>query len=145
MTLRQLLTGLIATAIVASTSTAWADKRSRAAQYLIDQQIAESCQAGGRFEPWGVVEIDLTGDGRRDLLLNHEALVCNGSMFRSLNCGAALCTVYLFVREGSLLEPTNEILSLGTTVLPGSPPTIRTHSRQGVAYDWRWNGSAFAN
>ena len=138
----RLLLGTMAIAALATGVSA--DQRSRAAQYLIDQQIAESCDSGGRFEAWGIVEIDLTGDGRRDLLLNHDALVCNGRLFRSLNCGAALCSVYLFVREGELLQPKEQILSARTEILPGRPPTIRLHSRQGMRYHLRWNGSAFA-
>jgi hypothetical protein len=56
---------------------------SNAARYLAAQEIAAACDAGGTFGSGGLIERDLTGDGRDDLILDHGAISCDGESRRS--------------------------------------------------------------
>lgn len=117
---------------------------SKAAQWLVKQEIAEGCGEGakGRFAPGAVIERDLTGDGKKDLIISHEGLQCV-SDGRSGYCGMRTCLVLLYVREGDLLAKKDEILSIGVSVGVGNPPVINFVSDKGEKYPVRWNGLAF--
>ena len=53
--------------------------RSNAAEYLIREEIAAACDGGaGSIDPTAVIERDLTGDGRADLIISHEGIGCAG-------------------------------------------------------------------
>jgi hypothetical protein len=97
---------------------------------------------GGRFSAKGAIERDLTGDGKPDLLINHDELTCSSSIGRSGSCGAAACTVKIFVREGTRLREVLDILSASVEIGPGSPPRIEL-SRGPNSHAYRWNGRAF--
>jgi hypothetical protein len=72
-----------------------ADALSNPARYLINQQIAEACEGrGGSIDPAAVIERDLTGDGRADLIISHEGIQCADSG-RSLYCGMQVCSVMI--------------------------------------------------
>jgi hypothetical protein len=116
---------------------------SKAADWLVQQEIAAGCDGGsGRFDADAVIERDLTGDGNRDLIISHSGLQCGGQG-RSLHCGIRACSVLLYVREGSLLKQSHEVLSVGVSVEDGSPPVIRTLSHDLQERALRWDGSAF--
>lgn len=78
---------------------------SEAANYVAQEQTEIGCngQAGVFTKLW---ETDITGDGKKDLILDHARLTCaNGS--GSSNCGASgLCEILVFVRKGGLLVET---------------------------------------
>jgi hypothetical protein len=117
---------------------------SNAAQYLIAQEVASDCGGGqGSIAPSAVIERDLTGDGRTDLVIAHEGIACAGGG-RSAFCGMQVCSVRIYVRRGSLLEPeVEDLLGQMVTVGDGSVPEIRWRGHGGAAHSMRWDGSAF--
>ncbi|UIJ73945.1 hypothetical protein [Aurantimonas sp. HBX-1] len=126
--------------------TASAEARSRAAEYLVAEQIAEACDGGrGTIEPSGVIERDLTGDGAADLIIAHEAITCAGGGVsgRSLFCGMQVCSVHFYVRRGTLLQPVLEMLGGGVTAGPGDVPDISMYAHGGTQGSVRWNGRTF--
>ena len=126
--------------------TAPAQARSRAADYLVAEQIAAACNGGsGTIEPVGVIERDLTGDGAADLIIAHEAITCTGGGHtgRSLYCGMQVCSVHFFVRRGALLEPVLEMFGGGVAAGPGDVPVITMHGHGGGQGSVRWNGRTF--
>lgn len=123
-------------------ATAPAEARSKAASYLIDQEIAEACDGqGGRIDPASVIERDLTGDGRADLIISHEGISCPGSGESSF-CGQ-LCSVNVYVRRGQMLEREREMLGRGVSVGDGEVPPINLYGVDGRRGAVRWNGQTF--
>ncbi len=121
-----------------------AEALSNAARYLIDQQIGQACEGrGGTIDPAAVIERDLTGDGRADLIISHEGIRCSGGG-RSLYCGIQVCSVMLYVRRGALLElAADDKLGMGVSVEDGAPPTIRMFGHGGRPTALRWDGQGF--
>lgn len=133
-------------ALFAVAATPAAAQSSRAAAYLMGQEIAEGCGGGeGTIEPSGFVERDLTGDGRADLLVAHEAIRCltGGAHGRSLMCGVQVCSVRVYVREGALLALREDLLGAGVTVDGSTPPVVSGFSHGGAAWSFRWTGRGF--
>ena len=76
---------LLILAIVAALLASPALARSKAADYLVREQIAEACEGGkGTIDAAAVIERDLTGDGQPDLIISHE-----GSLAPAATAGAA--------------------------------------------------------
>ena len=118
---------------------------SKAALWLIDETVREGCDGrGGTFDPQGVIQRDLDGDGREDLILAQEWLVCNGPMSRSLYCGVQACTVKVYLRRGALLEQAVDILGMAVTVGSGQWPTITHVAHGGQMLAFGWDGARFA-
>ena len=118
---------------------------SNAARWLVTERLSAVCEDGqGLFDPRGIIEEDLTGDGRPDLILFDDFVTCSGGRrFRPLTCVDGECEFNVYVREGALLQPklsdrTVERLD----VLVGTPPVIVYAQRDGVRAV-RWNGRAF--
>lgn len=87
--------------------------RSKAAEYLINEEIEAGCGGrGGAFSSEGIYELDLNKDGHLDLILAHQGLSCNGSPSRSLQCGVQVCTIKIFHRDGRLLKLKDVYLNL---------------------------------
>jgi hypothetical protein len=127
----------LATSLTFIALAAPATARLKAADYLIAEQIREGCAEGrGTFDERGIYEIDLDGDGRDDLLLAHEALECEGAMSRSLFCGAQVCSILVYIRDGALLKQTDEALGLIVEHDPGPPPTFKIMNHGGATSVW---------
>ncbi|GJE16419.1 hypothetical protein [Methylobacterium marchantiae] len=121
-----------------------AQAESAAARYLVSQQVAKTCPKGGQFKPAGIMERDLTGDGRPDLVLNLAELSCRGAANGTNDeCGAAHCPVLFFVRQGDLLVLKEEIASIGARIGSGAVPRITLVSFEYKEHTVRWDGSAF--
>lgn len=119
---------------------------SKAAQWLASEQISAACgNSDGRFDPVGVIERDLTGDGQADLILDHGAIECRSSDLgsRSGFCGIRACSVIFYVRDGGLLKMSKEILSIGVEAGPGDRPAIALTGHNFEETTVRWNGSTF--
>ena len=134
----------LATALALTGLVPDAAARSRAADRLVQEQIAAGCGegTGGQFAPGAVIERDLTGDGRDDLIISHEGLTC-GSAGRSAFCGMRTCAVLLYVREGDLLRKQKDVLSIGVSVTSGDPPAIQLTGNDFQPRTMRWNGRSF--
>ena len=116
---------------------------SKAAKWLVTQQIAQGCESkSGTFAAGSVIERDLTGDGEADLIIDHGGLQCTGGGLR-LYCGIRACSVLFYVREGKLLHQKAEILSIGASVADGTPPVIEIMSHGFEKSSVKWNGSTF--
>lgn len=116
---------------------------SKAAQYLVKQHAADGCPAGGTFAAGGVIERDLTGDGKPDLVIDHSSLQCNDGG-RSNACGMQACSVEIYVRVGALLKPAESFLSVGGVSLQGgNPPSLKMMSTNSKPYTVRWKGGQF--
>lgn len=123
-------------------SIAPASAFSRAAEYLIAEAGKEACSTGdGRLPKGGAEEIDLNGDGKRDLIIDGNAIMCAKGY--PIGCAHdAVCSVDLYVREGPLLVQKEGFLARGYSVGRGEPPRIRLNGRDGD-YTARWDGSTF--
>lgn len=132
-------------AVLLSLVQAPAAAMSNAATYLIAEEIAAACEGSpGQIEPGAVIERDLTGDGRADLIISHEGISCSGAVSaRSSFCGAQLCSVNIYIRRGTLLEPAAELLEAQVRVRDGAPPAIEMYGLGGTARTLQWNGQAF--
>jgi hypothetical protein len=128
-------------------SAASVEALSNAARYLIDQQIAEACEwkgGAGIIDPAAVIERDLTGDGRADLIISHEGIVCADGG-RSSHCGMQVCSVMIYVRRGALLEvAADDKLGMGVSVGEGEIPTIHMLGHGGHRTALRWDGQALS-
>ncbi len=118
---------------------------SKAAEWLINEQIVEGCDENskGQFAPNSIFEQDLTGDGQKDLIIDHGGLNCLPDRHNSMNCGVRACSVLFYVREGNLLIKKKEILSIGVSVEAGNPPIIHLMSHDYLKSTVRWNGYTF--
>ena len=111
----------------------------------IETQIAAACEdRGGRFTS-GVYERDLTGDGQADLILDHGGIECNGDWRRSGFCGAQVCSVYFYVRNGQALNEVKEMLGIVQSISSTPVPLIGIYAHGGPVFQWRWNGTTFLN
>ncbi len=117
---------------------------SKAADYLIAEQVAEACPNGdGHMTAAGVIERDLTGDGKKDLILSHDGITC-GDVGRSDFCGAQACSVLIYVRRGALLKLEREELSIGVSVTDGTPtPIIHLTAHGGAPSTLQWVDGGF--
>lgn len=120
-----------------------AQSYSKAAWYLMAQEIKAACPSGGRFKAAGAIERDLNGDGRKDLLLSHGLITCKGSRPMSGYCGMQVCTVKIFVRQGQLLKLKSDFLGGGVTLGPTNVPVISGYAHGGAPWAIRWNGRSF--
>ena len=121
-----------------------ANATSKATRYLIKQEIANGCDTKrGKFNATGIIERDLTGDGAKDLILDHGGITCSDGS-RSGFCGAAMCSVIFYVRDNNgLLQQKLEVLSIGATNKGGNPANIELINHRGKTSIVRWNGSTF--
>ena len=129
--------------LAVSVGSVAAQSYSKAARYLIGQEIAAGCPAGGRFSASGAVERDLNGDGRKDFLLAHDRLQCKGGSKISRRCGMQVCTVKIYLRQGQLLKQNMDFLGGGVTIGPTIVPVISGYAHGGDPWAIRWNGRAF--
>lgn len=117
---------------------------SNAATFLIDGMVAEGCPEGGTMDRSAVIERDLDGDGRDDLILSQERLACSGGgPSISLFCGMQVCTTPISLRRGDLLEQEVETLNSVVSVGSGNRPAIMLRSHGGAFRAIRWTGRAF--
>ncbi|QGN00183.1 hypothetical protein [Methylocystis parvus] len=129
----------ICAAILASAASAG----SKAADYLVAEEIAGACDGKkGQIDPDAVMERDLTGDGKADLIISHDGIKCPGGA-RSGFCGMQVCTVNIYVRRGPLLKLSHERLGARVRVNTSPVPTITMYAHGGSQGSIRWNGSAF--
>ncbi|MBO0905685.1 hypothetical protein [Jiella sonneratiae] len=120
-----------------------ASARSKAAQWLVNEEIAGACETGrGSIDPVGVIERDLNGDGRADLIISHGAIRCE-KHYRSLACGMQVCTVLFYIRRGDLLVKVHEMLGANVEVRSGRIPSIYLSAHGGGGGTVRWNGRSF--
>lgn len=132
---------LAATAVLLSSP---ALARSKAADYLVREEIAGACDGGnGTIDDFAVIERDLNGDGKADLIIAHEGIKCtNGS--RSNACGMVVCTVNIYIREGALLQSmVDDLLGASVSVGNGKIPFIRMVDHAGKPHSLKWNGQGF--
>jgi len=120
-----------------------AEARSKAANWLIQQQKEAACDgAPASVMPDAIYEGDITGDGRDDLIIFHAGIRC-GDQGQSLFCGASNCSLLLYVRRGDLLVLEDELLALDFAVKSASGrTTIEVVSGAGTD-TLEWDGSQF--
>lgn len=118
--------------------------QSKAAQYLIDEQMNAACDGpGGQLRPGvGAIERDLTGDGKPDLIINHRGIQCPTGM--SGFCGARTCDLLIYVRRGNLLKLEFDTMAdANPSVTKGKIPNIVFPQGDGGSHKIRWNGKRF--
>jgi len=118
--------------------------RSKAAEFLVAEQIVDACNGKpGTIDPRAVIERDLTGDGKVDLIVSHDGITC-GRNGRSGLCGVQVCSVMIYVRHGPLLKlAVGDLLGMKLTVDDGKVPTIRLYAHGGTQRSMKWNGRDF--
>ncbi len=116
---------------------------SDSANRPVREQISEACGAGGgKIAPNAVIERDLTGDGQADLIISREGITCSGGG-RSANCGAQLCSVLIYVRNGRALNLRRDMLGAAVTVDDAKVPAIHIAAQGGRPVTLKWNGWQF--
>ncbi|MEX0404830.1 hypothetical protein ABGN05_04035 [Aquibium sp. LZ166] len=115
--------------------------QSKAAKYLIDQEVSKACEGPGTIRPESAIERDITGDGRDDLIINHRGIWCGSS--QSGFCGMQLCDVLIYVRKGSLLHLELETMSGSLRLSDENPPDIYLSSHGGDEVPIKWDGNKF--
>lgn len=128
--------------LVLTLAAAPAAAGSKAADWLVNQELAAACPGGGTIDPAAVIERDLTGDGKADLIISHEGITCAGGG-RSSFCGVQVCALNFYVRRGKLLEPALEALGAGVRVGDGAIPVIHSFAHGGAPVTRRWDGETF--
>lgn len=135
---------LFLAASIALTAASPAAAQSKAAAYLIQQEIAEACESKqGTVGAGGAIERDLDGDGALDLIIAHDAIHCSGSNSRNLNCGMQVCSVTFYLRRGQLLRKVHDMLGAGVQVGRGAIPEVYMYAHGGRRGSVRWNGHGF--
>jgi len=118
---------------------------SNAAEYLVNQHIENGCeQRGGTFDRRGITIRDLDGDGRDDLILADEWIVCNGARQQSITCGVKVCEAVIYVRRGAILERSASFNGTGIEVASGRRPTVTFLEHNLSTFSFGWNGNSFA-
>lgn len=118
---------------------------SNAAEYLVNQHIGNGCeQRGGTFDRRGITIHDLDGDGRDDLILADEWIVCNGARQQSITCGVKVCEAVIYVRRGAILERSASFNGTGIEVASGRRPTVTFLEHNLSTFSFGWNGNSFA-
>lgn len=117
---------------------------SKAANYLVNQHIGDGCEGrGGSIDPKGLTIRDLDGDGRDDLIIADEWIVCNGTRQQSNTCGVKVCEAIIYVRRGAILERSASINATGIEVANGRRPTVTFLQHDLSTFAFGWNGNSF--
>jgi hypothetical protein len=121
-----------------------ASARSKAAEYLLREQIARACGGKtGSIDPGSVIERDLTGDGRADLIIHHKGITCKRGG-RSALCNAQGCSTNLYVRRGNLLHPVGELDAVEKIRIDdGGTSIVHLALRDGKSSILQWDGREF--
>ena len=129
--------GLAALVVACTLCTSPALAMSNATRYLIHEQTVAGCDGHpGSFGGSGVYEVDLDGDGHDDLVLSHQGLSCEGPMPSSLFCGAQVCSILVYYREGGLLRLRDEFLGRIVGFQPGNRPEFKIMNHGGATRTW---------
>jgi hypothetical protein len=118
-----------------------AEARSKAAQYVIAEQVAVACEGPGTIDADAAIERDLTGDGQNDLIIDFRGISCQNN--QNMSYGVQLCTVVVYVREGRLLKQKFETMSAEYVLVSGNPPSLRLYKHGGKPFRVRWDGQNF--
>lgn len=111
---------------------------SKATMYLIGEEIAEACEGrGGKIKAEGIFEVDLNGDGGKDLILSHQAIVCAGQRSTSTQCGTQACTIKTYMRDEGLLRFTSEFHGRIMDFSWAPEPSFTIMSHGGEMTEWR--------
>lgn len=111
---------------------------------LVAPEIAVACDGrSGTIDPAGYIQKDLTGDEIHDVIIRHDAILCeNGG--RSLYCGAQVCSTKIYVWEpGGNYRETSDILGILEEISDERIPTLRFYAHGGQRFTARWNGNGF--
>lgn len=117
-----------------------------AIEFLAFEQITNGCESEhGSFSDYGLREIDLNADGSTDLIIDHAELTCdNSGSPRSLYCGAQVCSIFLYLRDGDgLLAPAYEIIGALNYISADDPPVLSGIAHGGGAWSAVWFGNGF--
>lgn len=122
--------------------------RDRAEMSAMCRDMGGAPAAGPEFE----TRIDLTGDGRADVVLDYHHLDCRGAP--SALCAGVGCPISVYVARGGDFERVESGRAQGWSVDRGASPPILTLTYSGIlcgrpAHEvctrrLQWNGAAFA-
>ncbi len=90
----------------------------------------------------GAIVRDLTGDGKADLLIDHDRIACRGGG-RSGFCGMQVCSVYIYFNRNGRLTKSLDTLGGGVTIGKGKRPSISMYAHGGKSRRIRWDGKRF--
>ncbi|MBF9035099.1 hypothetical protein HKCCE2091_12705 [Rhodobacterales bacterium HKCCE2091] len=67
--------------------------------------VADMCGGGFETDPAGVQVLDIDGDGQRDYVLNYSYVDCQGTLTGRAFCGAANCSLQVFLSSRGHAAP----------------------------------------
>lgn len=110
---------------------------------ILDAEVAEACGTvqGNQVSTNGFIEHDFTGDGQRDLLIQHSEVSCASG--RNGFCGAQVCSLLIWVREGGQLVQKVTALGVVTAIGDGPRPVVTFYEHGGSIGSLRWTGTDF--
>ena len=114
---------------------------SKSAKRLVQQTIEEACGGKGDIEPAGIVERDLTGDGKADLLINYGSITCH----EGINgfCGSGGCSIDVYVSRNGKLGQKQDMFGADMEIIDGKPALIKIYDRDGASHTYRWKDGRF--
>lgn len=93
----------------------------------------------------GIIHRDLTGDGVKDLIVDHRAIVCvNGLTLSSRTCDESGCALRVFVSNWAGFAFHIERKAASYTVSDDELPIITLTDADGTQTLWRWDGTYFS-
>lgn len=115
---------------------------SKAVSRIMEAQYPDVCDgASGKLNPAGIIERDLTGDGKADLILDIGTVDCGNGM--NMYCGSAGCSISVYVWQKGRLKEKLSLLGAGIEVMYGDPPGLRLTGADGGDRTYRWQGGEF--
>jgi hypothetical protein len=111
--------------------------------------IGQVCDGrGGQIDGRGLFQADLDRNGRLDIIVDENAISCNGSgsrgQIRPLSCGAQFCDFQVFLDQDGNFNQSLVAHGTVTGVGTAREPIVDTIVHGGDRVRYQWNGSGFS-
>ncbi len=115
---------------------------TKATNYLVSKQLSKACHNGqGRVLREAIIERDITGDGKLDLILDLSGFECDRG--KNEFCETQNCTIVIYIRKGRHLRKVGDYITENLSVSRGSRPIISMWDAERKPYSVRWTGERF--
>lgn len=121
------------------------EKTPEEARAAVLARIEEQCKGPANLGDTAIVQVDVTGDGKVDHLLDWTEVSCVAPGPRGGGyCGIRQCSVDVWVAPAAPpMRPTKSILHLGLTYPSAPGESLLSFTDRGDTFAWRWTGTDF--